>query len=86
MWHGTDPENKTKKVPGALRFIKLRVIPDQFYFNIEDVSFIAMSSCMTLLMHCDVIMYFQKACLEDLHTNVNEKYVYIIVTVMKLSE
>lgn len=37
VWHGTDPNNKTKKVPGALRFTKLRVIPDQFYFNIEDV-------------------------------------------------
>ena len=38
VWHGTDPTNKTRKIPGALKFIKLRVIPDQFYYNIEDVS------------------------------------------------
>ena len=38
MWHGTDETNKTRKIPGALKFIKLRVIPDQFYYNIEDVS------------------------------------------------
>ena len=37
-WHGTDPTNKTRKVPGALKFTKLRVIPDQFYYNIDDVS------------------------------------------------
>lgn len=25
-------------MPGALKFTKLRVIPDQFYYNIDDVS------------------------------------------------
>ena len=38
VWHGTDPLNKTRKVPGALKFTKLRVIPDQFYYNVDDVS------------------------------------------------
>ena len=37
VWHGTDPKNKTRKKPGILKFNKLRVIPDQFYFNVEDV-------------------------------------------------
>ena len=37
VWHGTDPTNKTRKLPGALKFTKLRVIPDQFYLNIDDV-------------------------------------------------
>ena len=37
MWHGTDPTNKTRKIPGALKFVKLRVIPDQFYYNSDDV-------------------------------------------------
>lgn len=36
-WHGTDPENKTKKVPGSLMFTKLQVIPDQFYYNVDEV-------------------------------------------------
>jgi hypothetical protein len=37
IWHGTDPANKTKKIPRALRFTNLRVIPDQFYYNSDDV-------------------------------------------------
>merc|ERR1712000_756541 len=36
-WHGTDRNNKTKKVPKGLKFTKLRVIPDQMYYNINDV-------------------------------------------------
>ena len=34
-WHGTDKGNKTKQVPGALVFSKLKVIPDQFYYNVS---------------------------------------------------
>ena len=37
VWHGTDRNNKTKKIPGGLRFTNLRVIPDQFYYNTADV-------------------------------------------------
>lgn len=37
VWHGTDRNNKTTKKPGALTFTKLRVIPDQFYYNVTDV-------------------------------------------------
>lgn len=36
-WHGAAPDNPLRKVPRALRFTKLRVIPDQMYFNVEDV-------------------------------------------------
>ncbi len=36
-WHGADPKNPRRKVPRALRFTKLRVIPDQMYVDIEDV-------------------------------------------------
>ncbi len=38
VWHGTDRNHKTQKLPGRLQFEKLRVIPDQFYYNIDDVS------------------------------------------------
>ena len=34
-WHGSDA--KGVKVPRALRFAKLRVIPDQMYFDVADV-------------------------------------------------
>lgn len=37
QWHGADPANGNRKVPRALRFTKLRVIPDQLYFDVEDV-------------------------------------------------
>jgi len=36
-WHGEDPTNKTKKVRGALKFQLLRVIADQFYYNVPEV-------------------------------------------------
>ncbi|ELU16707.1 hypothetical protein CAPTEDRAFT_223305 [Capitella teleta] len=36
-WHGTDPNNKTKKIPRGLHFTKLQVIPDQFYYNVDEV-------------------------------------------------
>lgn len=36
-WHGTDPKHGNRKVPSALRFTKLRVIPDQMYFDVENV-------------------------------------------------
>lgn len=36
-WHGSDPRNPRHKTYGALRFKKLRVIPDQMYFDVQDV-------------------------------------------------
>jgi hypothetical protein len=36
-WHGADPCNPSRKVPRALMFNKLRIIPDQMYFDVEDV-------------------------------------------------
>ena len=36
-WHGEDPSNKTKKIKNALNFTKLRVIADQFYYNVPEV-------------------------------------------------
>lgn len=36
-WHGADPRNPDRKVPHGLCFSKLRVIPDQMYFNVESV-------------------------------------------------
>ncbi|XP_061198076.1 uncharacterized protein LOC133206165 [Saccostrea echinata] len=36
-WHGTDPQNKARMIPGHNTFQKLAVIPDQFYYNVRDV-------------------------------------------------
>ncbi len=37
-WHGTDPNDKTRKIPGALQFHRLRVGPvNALYYNVKDV-------------------------------------------------
>jgi hypothetical protein len=36
-WHGSDRVDTGKKRPGALQFTKLRVIPDQMYYDVERV-------------------------------------------------
>ena len=36
-WHGADPKNPTRKIPRALQFTMLRVIPDQMYVDIPEV-------------------------------------------------
>lgn len=36
-WHGADPIDPSRKIPRALRFKKLRVIPDQTYHLVDDV-------------------------------------------------
>ncbi|KAK6195405.1 hypothetical protein SNE40_000843 [Patella caerulea] len=37
VWHGTDPKSKTRMIPGTHRFNKLKIIPDQFYYNVDEV-------------------------------------------------
>lgn len=36
-WHGSDPKHPAHKLPHALEFTKLRVIPDQMYVDVEAV-------------------------------------------------
>ncbi len=36
-WHGADPKHPTRKIPSALQFERLRVIPDQMYQEVETV-------------------------------------------------
>ena len=36
-WHGADPKRPERKVPHALRFEKLRIIPDQMYIEVDSV-------------------------------------------------
>lgn len=37
VWHGSDPKHPRKKIPYALKFTKLRVIPDQTYVDVTEV-------------------------------------------------
>lgn len=36
-WHGSDAKLGHRKIPSGLQFTKLRVIPDQMYFDVETV-------------------------------------------------
>ncbi|KAK6989606.1 type II secretion system (T2SS) protein E N-terminal domain [Biomphalaria glabrata] len=36
-WHGTDPENKTRMIKDQNKFTVLKIIPDQFYYNVDEV-------------------------------------------------
>ena len=36
-WHGADPKDPKRKIPNTLVFTKLRVIPDQMYFDVASV-------------------------------------------------
>lgn len=36
-WHGADPVNPTIKRPHVSKFTRLRVVPDQLYFDVQDV-------------------------------------------------
>lgn len=37
QWHGADPQDPRQKIPRGLCFTKLRTIPDQMYFDVQDV-------------------------------------------------
>lgn len=36
-WHGVDPDNKTNMIPDKNKFSRLKIIPDQFYYNVDEV-------------------------------------------------
>eukprot|EP00118_Oscarella_pearsei_P003611 m.15066 g.15066 ORF g.15066 m.15066 type:complete len:406 (+) comp26142_c0_seq1:142-1359(+) len=36
-WHGPDSANKTRLIPNSWKFTKLKVVPDQFYYNVDEV-------------------------------------------------
>jgi hypothetical protein len=36
-WHGADPKRPDQKIPRGLQFTKLRIIPDQMYFDVASV-------------------------------------------------
>lgn len=36
-WHGVDPDNKTRMIPNKHVFTRIKIIPDQFYYNVDEV-------------------------------------------------
>ncbi|XP_076438429.1 uncharacterized protein LOC143277472 [Babylonia areolata] len=37
VWHGTDPKDKARLVPGSRRFTQLPLVPDHFYYNMREI-------------------------------------------------
>jgi len=54
VWTGRDPSNPQKKAPGALRFNKLRLTPDQMYISVPE----ARTSDDALLV-VNLLVFFQ---------------------------
>ncbi len=59
VWHGADEKNPRRKLPYALRFNKLRVIPDQTYFDVVDVR-----TADDALLTVQVMIFFELAEIE----------------------
>ncbi|XP_060083303.1 uncharacterized protein LOC132562573 [Ylistrum balloti] len=51
-WHGTDPGNKTRVIPGIQKFDVLKVIPDQLYYNVDEVRLKDDAAIKVKLMLC----------------------------------
>jgi hypothetical protein len=60
-WHGADPSDPRHKVPRALRFNKLRVIPDQMYFDVEGVR-----TADDALLTVKLMLFFELAHIETM--------------------
>jgi hypothetical protein len=56
VWHGSDASNPSKKRAGALRFSKLRIIPDQMYLSIPEVR-----TADDALMVVDTMIFYELA-------------------------
>lgn len=62
-WHGTDPENKTKLIQNSNSFEKLQVIPDQFYYNVDEVR-----TADDALIRVKLMLFYE---LKDIETMLN---------------
>ncbi len=62
-WHGSVAGNNFRKLPHALKFTKLRVIPDQMYYDVEDVR-----TADDALMVVKLMVFFE---LDDIGTMLN---------------
>ena len=60
-WHGADPADHRRKIPRALRFNKLRVIPDQMYFDVDEVR-----TADDALITIKLMLFFELACVDTM--------------------
>jgi hypothetical protein len=60
-WHGADPKNPRRKIPNALEFTRVRVIPDQMYLDVEEVR-----TADDALLCVKVMLFFELASLSTM--------------------
>jgi hypothetical protein len=65
-WHGADPKRPDHKIPRALQFERLRVIPDQMYLQVE-----AVRTSDDALITVDFMVFFELA---DIHTMLDQTH------------
>lgn len=65
-WHGADPADRRRKLPSVLQFDKLRVIPDQMYFDVEGVR-----TADDALLTVKLMIFFQ---LEDIERMLDQTH------------
>ncbi|XP_059178290.1 uncharacterized protein LOC131957472 [Physella acuta] len=66
-WHGTDPENKTRMIPNRHRFTALKVIPDQFYYNVDEVR-----TADDALLRVKLMMFYELTDIEKMLTSTKD--------------
>ncbi|KAL5004389.1 hypothetical protein ScPMuIL_017845 [Solemya velum] len=62
-WHWTDPKNKTRVIPSGKVFTKLQIIPDQFYYNVNEVR-----TADDALIRIKLMLFYE---LKDIETMLN---------------
>ncbi|XP_005099279.1 uncharacterized protein LOC101862874 [Aplysia californica] len=60
-WHGTDPNNKTRMVRGIDQFTVLKIIPDQFYYNVDEVR-----TADDALLRVKLMMFYELTDIEEM--------------------
>jgi hypothetical protein len=65
-WHGADPRRPERKIPRALQFERLRVIPDQMYLQVE-----AVRTSDDALITVDFMLFFE---LSDIDTMLDQTH------------
>lgn len=60
-WHGADPKNPRRKIPNALEFTRVRIIPDQLYFDVEEVR-----TADDALLFVKLMVFFELTSLETM--------------------
>ncbi|CAG5120011.1 unnamed protein product [Candidula unifasciata] len=66
-WHGTDPDNKTRMIPNQNKFTVLKIIADQFYYNVDEVR-----TADDAILRVKLMMFFELTDIEKMLNSTND--------------